>query len=72
MQWKAADEITELKKVQDRLIFEKAVKQAVDEAYQCIYESKMELTIVAKAKRLGEVISQLQLTNNTKEIEPKI
>ena len=69
---KSIDEITELKKEQDRLIIEKGklcascreVEQVVDDAYQHIYQSMTELTVIAKAKRLGEVHSQLQLTNN--------
>ena len=69
---KSIDEITELKKEQDCLILEKVqlcascseVEKAVEEAYRHIYERTMAITAVAKAKRLGEVISQLQLTNN--------
>ena len=71
LQCKATEEITELKKAQDYLIIEKAqlcasvgkVEQAVDEACQHIFENTTELTAFAKAKRLGEVISQLQDTN---------
>ena len=72
LQQQTAKEIIQLKKEQDRLIDEKvqlcascgAVEQAIDEECQHIYESKMELTIVSKAKHLGEAISQLHLTNN--------
>ena len=72
MQQKATNKITELKKEQDHLIVEKAqlyascseVEKAVDEACQHIYEIMMKRTAVSKAKRLVEVIAQLQLTNN--------
>ena len=71
LQQKGTNEITELKKEKECLIFKKVqlyascreVEQAIDEACQHIYESTMELTTISKSKRLGEVISQLQLTN---------
>ena len=64
LQRKAMEEITELKKVQDHLIIEKAelcascgtIEQVVDEAYQHIFECTVELTIVPNAKQLGEII----------------
>ena len=39
------------------------VEQAIDEACQHIFESMTELTVVAKAKQLGEIIVKLQDTN---------
>ena len=67
LQHKATEEITELKKAQDRLIIEKAqlcasvgeVEEAITEACQHIFENTDDLTTFAKAKQLGEVISQL-------------
>ena len=67
LQRKATEEITELKKVQDHLIIEKArlcascgvVEQAIDEACQHIFERTAKINVVTKAKQLGEVISQL-------------
>ena len=64
LQHKAAEEVTELRKVHDRLIVEQAqkcarcgeVEQDVDEACQYIFESTIELTVVAKSKNLGETI----------------
>ena len=72
LQGKAAEEIIQLKKEQDRLVVKKAqlcascgmVEQVVDEACQHIYKITMKLTAFSKAKQLGEVIAQLQLTNN--------
>ena len=39
------------------------VEQAIDEACQYIFESMIELTVVAKAKHLGETIVKLKDTN---------
>ena len=39
------------------------VEQDVDEACQYIFESTIELTVVAKAKHLGETIFKLKDTN---------
>ena len=39
------------------------VEKVVDEAYQYIFESMTDITIVVKAKQLGEIIFQLQDTN---------
>ena len=71
LQRKAVEEIIELKKAQDLLIIEKAqicascgeVKQVVDEACQHIFRSIANITPVAKANQLGEIIVQLQDTN---------
>ena len=67
MQQNAAEEITKLKKVQDRLIVEQAqmcarcgeVEQAVSEAYQHIFEKTIELIPVENKKGLGQTIVQL-------------
>ena len=69
---KSAAEITALKKETDCLVVEKAqlvssrgeVEEAVDVACQHIHESTTKLDAAAKAKRLGEVIMELQIDNS--------
>ena len=71
MQKKDANEIMELKKVQDHLIIEQVqmcarcgkFKQAVSKYHQHISENTTELTPVKKAKRLEQIIVQLQDNN---------
>ena len=71
MKWKDMEEITELKKVQYPLIVEQAqmcarcgkVEQAFSEACRHIFENMAELTLVEKAKWLGQTIVQIQDTN---------
>ena len=63
-QWKAVEDIIELKKVQDHLIIEQAqicarfseVEHAISEACQHIFENTAEITLVDKAKWLGKTI----------------
>ena len=69
---KIAEEIDDLKKQIECLIVKNTqlimgrdkVEAGFDEACKHVYENIEELDAVAKAKQLGEVIVQLQLTNN--------
>ena len=64
---KNAEEIIELKKETYPLIFEKdhlfdseiQLEEAFANAYKYIYENTVELDVVTKARRLGEIIIQL-------------
>ena len=68
MQGKAAVDITDLKKAQDRLIVEQAqlcvwyseLEQAISVACQDMVDTPTELTPVAKAQQLGQTLIQLQ------------
>ena len=69
---KTTKEITELKKETNRLVVEKVhlfscrgkMEEAITDSCQYIHESIAELDAVAKAKRLREVIAQLQQDNS--------
>ena len=71
MQRKAAEEITDLKKVQGRLIVElvqlcamcSKVEQTISNAFQNMFKRTLALTLVKKAKQLGQTLVQLQDTN---------
>ena len=62
LQWKATEEIIDLKKAQDCLIVEQVqlcarcneVEQDIFDACQNIFDNTSALTLVEKAKRLGQ------------------